>query len=101
VTAGTGRIGVRVPAHAVPRALCAAARSLLTATSANLSGHPAPQHAEEVMTAIGDSLDMLLDAGPTSGGPPSTIVDVTGRAARLVRAGAVPWERIEACLRPT
>src|SRR5215211_3416522 len=48
VTGGTGRVGVRVPAHAVTRALCRASRSLLTATSANLSGQPASADPDEV-----------------------------------------------------
>jgi L-threonylcarbamoyladenylate synthase len=44
VTGGTGRVGIRVPAHAVARALCAACDNPLTATSANLSGEPASNH---------------------------------------------------------
>jgi len=48
---------------------------------------------------------MLIDSGPTPGGPPSTIIDVTtivdatGAAVQLVRAGAISWEDIDACLR--
>jgi tRNA A37 threonylcarbamoyladenosine synthetase subunit TsaC/SUA5/YrdC len=43
---------------------------------------------------------MLVDAGPAPGGPASTVVDVTGRALVLLRAGAVPWEAIERCALP-
>jgi L-threonylcarbamoyladenylate synthase len=97
VTAGTGRVGVRVPAHAVARALCARAGSPLTATSANLSGEPPSEDPDQVAASIGTGLDLLLDAGTTAGGPPSTIVDAS--ELNLVRAGAVPWARIDACLR--
>ena len=97
VAAGTGRVGVRVPAHPVPRALCARAALLLTATSANRTGEPPSDDADGVVQSIGSGLDVLIDAGPTPGGLPSTIVDVS--RMRLVRAGAVPWEKIEACLR--
>jgi tRNA A37 threonylcarbamoyladenosine synthetase subunit TsaC/SUA5/YrdC len=36
----------------------------------------------------------VIDAGPTRGGPPSTIVDVAEGRARLIRPGAVPWDRV-------
>ena len=96
VSGGTSRVGVRVPAHAVARGLCRAANSVLTATSANRSGQPAADTADAVAAALGGRVDLLLDAGPTAGGPPSTIVDVDGDALRLVRAGAIRWEEIEA-----
>ncbi len=97
VTAGTGRVGVRVPAHPVPRALCARVASLLTATSANRSGDPPSPDPDDVAESIGTGLDVLIDGGRTPGGLPSTIVDLLER--RLVRAGSVPWEKIDACLR--
>jgi L-threonylcarbamoyladenylate synthase len=99
IPAGTSRVGVRVPAHAVARGLCRAANSVLTATSANLSGQPAADSADAVVAALGGRIDLLLDAGPTTGGPPSTIVDVDGDDLRLVRSGAIRWEEIQACRR--
>jgi L-threonylcarbamoyladenylate synthase len=97
VTAGTGKVGVRVPAHAVARALCAAAGVPLTATSANLSGTSPSANPDDIVRALDGRIDLLLDAGITPGGPASTIVDVTGEAPRLVRAGAISWEEIDAC----
>jgi tRNA A37 threonylcarbamoyladenosine synthetase subunit TsaC/SUA5/YrdC len=47
-----------------------------------------------VADLAGLGLDLLLDAGAAPGGPPSTIVDVTAEPPLLVRAGAVPWERV-------
>lgn len=95
VTGGTGLVGVRVPAHAVTRALCTACDRPLTATSANLSGRPATDDPADVAVALGTRLDVLLDAGRTPGGPPSTIIDITGAAPRLVRAGAIPWDDVQ------
>ena len=66
----------------------------ITSTSANRSGQPPTCMPGEVAAALGGELDGLVDAGPCPGGLPSTIVDVTGPAPRLVRAGAVPWERV-------
>jgi L-threonylcarbamoyladenylate synthase len=98
VTGGTGRVAVRVPAHDIARAICRAADRPITATSANRSGEPATADPAEVERALGDDIDLLIDAGPTRGGAPSTIVDVTGAAPRRVRAGAVSWEDIQAWL---
>lgn len=98
VTGGGGTVGVRVPAHAVIRALCAAAGVPLTATSANISGEPPTADPDRVADALADRIDVLVDAGPTPGGPASTIVDVTGTAPRLIRAGAVEWEAVLAAV---
>jgi L-threonylcarbamoyladenylate synthase len=97
VVGSSGRVGVRVPAHAVARALCASCRTVVTATSANPSGGPASSDPDEVALALGASIDLLLDAGITPGGAPSTVVDIVGKPA-LVRAGAVPWDAVHACL---
>src|SRR5262245_17533410 len=99
VTAGGRTIGVRVPSHAVARAVCAAFERPVTATSAELSGHPATDNPNQVAAQLSNGVDLLLDSGTTPGGPASTIVDVTERALRLIRAGAVSWEDVTACAR--
>src|SRR5207249_4047767 len=73
-----------------------------TGTSANLSGHPPPRTAADVGRALGERADLLplvLDGGTTAGGAPSTVVDLTSGEPRLVRAGAVPFERVLEALR--
>jgi L-threonylcarbamoyladenylate synthase len=99
VTGGLDTVGVRVPAHAVTTALCAACGVPLTATSANLTGEPPTDDPDSVVRALGDTIDVLVDAGRTPGGAASTIVDVTGAEPRLLRAGAIAWEEVQACLR--
>lgn len=94
VTGGAGTVGVRVPAHPVARGLAAAFGGCITATSANPSGRPAAVTADAVAAALGDRIDLLLDAGPAPGGPPSTIVRVEHGRATLLRPGALPWERV-------
>ncbi len=86
-------IGVRVPDHRVARALAAAFGHAVTATSANRSGMPPTSDPEEVARQL-PGVDLLLDAGPAPGGPPSTVVDLSRGMPVLVRAGAVPWERV-------
>jgi L-threonylcarbamoyladenylate synthase len=99
LTGGTRTVGVRVPAQAVTRMLCAACARPLTATSANVSGDDPTVDPDVVAASLGGRIAALLDAGETPGGQPSTVVDVTGPSVRLVRAGAVAWETIDACLR--
>jgi L-threonylcarbamoyladenylate synthase len=99
VTGGTGRVGVRVPAHDIARAICRAVGRPVTATSANVSGAPATSDPDVVEQSLGEHIDLLIDTGPTTGGAPSTIVDVTEQPPRLVREGAIRWTEIEGWLR--
>lgn len=91
--AGGPTVGVRVPNHAAAVALARAAGFCITATSANRSGAAAAATPDAAAEALPD-VDAVLDAGPAPGGAPSTIVSAAGRDVTLVRAGAVPWDRV-------
>ncbi|HEX7085522.1 MAG TPA: L-threonylcarbamoyladenylate synthase [Vicinamibacterales bacterium] len=93
VRSGRGLVGVRVSSHPVARALAAAFGHPITATSANRSGEPPAVTAEAVARVLPD-LPLLVDGGPATGGAPSTVVEVAGGEIALLRAGAVPWERV-------
>ena len=82
-----GTVAVRVPAHAQLRALLETVGPL-TGTSANRHGEPAPQTGLAAATGLSVPPDLVLDGGPTAGGEPSTIIDLTGASPRLVRRGA-------------
>ena len=98
LTGGGAQVGVRVPDHLVTRELCRQCGHLLTATSANISGEPASDDPDDVARALAASdVEVLLDAGRTPGGPPSTIVSVAGDFVHLVRPGAIPWDEVQAC----
>jgi L-threonylcarbamoyladenylate synthase len=92
VHGGRRTVAVRVPAQAVARAL--AARHPITSTSANRSGGAPVSLVSDLDPALAAHVDVVVDGGPTPGGPPSTIIDATGDVPALVRAGAVPWERV-------
>jgi len=94
ILAGGTTVAVRVPAHPIARALASEFGFCITSTSANESGEPPAVSADDVVSAVGERIDLLLDAGPTPGGPPSTVVEMTADGPRLIRAGAVPWERV-------
>jgi L-threonylcarbamoyladenylate synthase len=89
-----GSVAIRVPDHDSARALARAFGFCLTATSANLSGLPATPSPAVVAEALGDRIDLLFDSGPSPGGPPSTLIDARGPEPRLVRAGAIAWDRV-------
>jgi len=92
ITAGTGTVGIRIPGSAVARALAASAGGVLVSTSANPSGGPPPTRVDEIDPALLRELDGVLDAGPTPGGRPSTVVAIEAGGLRVVRAGAVSLE---------
>lgn len=80
-------IGVRCPDHDLVRAVAARIGPLAT-TSANLHGHPTPPTAEEAAAQLLGPVDLVVDGG-VLGGAPSTVVDLTGPAPRILRQGAV------------
>lgn len=86
VTAGTDKIGIRIPNNLICREL--SRKFPITTTSANISGHQSPLSAREAQKELDDKPDMILDSGPCSGGVSSTVVDLTVTPPRIVREGA-------------
>jgi L-threonylcarbamoyladenylate synthase len=97
VTSGTKSVAVRVPASDLARRLCRGVGPLI-ATSANLSGGPPAATCAEAVQAVGSHVALAIDGGPAVQSRPSTIVDLTGDAPRLVRAGAVEWQSVLSAL---
>ncbi|MCL9812245.1 L-threonylcarbamoyladenylate synthase [Natranaeroarchaeum aerophilus] len=93
LTAGSDRVGVRVPDHDLALALLERTGPI-TATSANVSGRPSARRVAEVDTEIRDAASVVLDGGKT-GGVESTVVDV--ESGEIHRRGALGNE-IEAWL---
>ncbi len=85
--AGGGTVGVRVPDHPLVRDLLIAYGRTLYATSANLSGEPAPGAIEEVDERVAAGVDVAL-AGEPGNGEASAVVDLSGGGVRLLRATA-------------
>jgi L-threonylcarbamoyladenylate synthase len=95
-TAGT--VAVRMPDQ--PAALALLRRTgPLAVSSANLTGRPAATTADQAREQLGDTVALYLDAGPVPGGVPSTIVDATSEPLRVVRAGALSPEMLQAVVR--
>jgi L-threonylcarbamoyladenylate synthase len=93
-TAGLSTIALRVP-RGPGRDIIAHFDGAIAAPSANRSGRISPTRAEHVVEQLGDSVSLLLDAGPCDVGLESTIVSLVGEKPRLLRPGGVPAEQIE------
>lgn len=96
VTAGRELVGVRVPAHPAAQALLAAVGLPIAAPSANLFGHTSPTTAAHVLADLEGRIDAVLDAGPTSIGVESTVLDPAQTPMVLYRPGAVTAEQLTA-----
>lgn len=98
--AGTGTVGMRMPGHPVALALVRAAGFPVTAPSANPSGEEPPTTAGAVRRFFEGKVDLILDGGPTTGGRPSTVLDLSVSPPRLIRHGAVELSNFLTGARP-
>ncbi|MCD6319717.1 MAG: threonylcarbamoyl-AMP synthase [Candidatus Desulfofervidaceae bacterium] len=89
LTAGTGKIAIRISSHPLAQRLVQLTSTPITATSANLFQMPPPISPEEIDEEIKRHIDAILNGGKTSGGMPSTIIDVTIQPPVILRKGAV------------
>src|SRR2546423_1279086 len=83
-----GLIALRVPAHPISR-LLAKSFGPVTSTSANRHGQPAPSTCEDAREQLGDRVDLYVDGGPTLLGGESTVVDLSGPRAKILRQGPI------------
>jgi L-threonylcarbamoyladenylate synthase len=89
LTAKSGKIGVRIPGHAVAMELVKAVEGPVTGTSANLSGNAGCYRIDQLEPAVAQRADLILDAGNLAGGRGSTVVDVAEEAPQVLREGEV------------
>ncbi len=103
ITAGTGKVGVRVSSCAVAAGLVNILDSPITATSANPSGKPPARTAAEVLDYFGPDIDVIIETErPLTGGlgsspdspPGSTVIDVTGKDFKILRQGVIPASKL-------
>jgi L-threonylcarbamoyladenylate synthase len=101
VLSDSGTVAVRLTGHAGMRRVIEKLRQPITSTSANLPGATPATTAADVASVL-DSLagvdTLILDAGTLKQSAPSTLVDCSGKAPRIVREGAIPREALERCV---
>lgn len=88
-----GTVAVRMPLHPVAIELLTETGPLAV-SSANKHSQPAPVTAAEAEAQLGQSVAVYLDGGPAEDRTPSTILDLTGAAPRLLREGAIDRVRL-------
>lgn len=98
VTAGLPTVAVRVPAHLGAAALCRAAGFPLAAPSANLSGQLSPTRLSDIDPVFKKEALLLEDTTSADVGLESTIVALDPDGWRILRAGGVATERLQAIL---
>ena len=98
VTANTGKVALRWPKSPIVEQLIDEFGGPVTGTSANISGFPACPDAESLMKQMGLRLPLILDAGETGMGLPSTIVGLQDDSWEILREGAIPLSEIQALL---
>jgi len=94
LTAGTGKIGVRIPGHPVASRLVHRTNGAITGTSANISGFPGASRISDIDPVIISEVDLILDAGPLKGGSGSTVVDVSEETPKILRRGEISPEKL-------
>lgn len=100
VTAGMSTVAIRVPAHPVAQELLRACSFPLAAPSANLFGRVSPTSSLDVLDQLEGRIDGVVEGGTCEIGVESTIVDLSGPHARLLRPGGVSREDIETLIGP-
>ena len=97
-TAGRPKVGLRLPAHAVARALISVSGVPVAAPSANRFGHTSPTTAEHVLADLEGRIDAVLDAGGCAVGVESTVLDPTLDPAIIYRPGGVTLAQLREVL---
>lgn len=82
---GGGTVGVRVPSDSAVRGVIEAYGEPLYATSANLSGEPAPTGLDGVDPRVSEAVDVIVEGEPGTG-EASAVVDLSRGQVRLLRA---------------
>jgi L-threonylcarbamoyladenylate synthase len=94
----SGGVAVRFSPHPTARELVRGMDAPLVGTSANLHGEPAVCRVDDLSDEVKGAVDLVLDAGETHGGLPSTVLDCTSFPPRLLRSGRIKRELIEEAL---
>lgn len=94
VTAGGDTVGVRCPDHDMTRAIINSAGIPLATPSANISGQPSPKNAAAVLEYFDGKIQCVVDGGECAVGIESTIIDMTSKPYKVLRAGGLSAEEI-------
>lgn len=100
VSAGLDTLAVRMPAHPLAQEILNMVQRPLAAPSANVSGTVSPTTPAHVAASLGAKVDLIVDGGPCAVGIESTVLDLTGPEAVILRPGSVTQEEIAHVIGP-
>ena len=89
LTAGSGKIGVRIPSNNFCLKLLKESQIPLVSTSANMSGKNVISSIKSLKRIFADKVDIVIDAGSSPSSLPSTVVDVSESKLAIIRQGAI------------
>ncbi len=89
ITGSSGTVGVRISPHPIAQHLVQGMGKAITATSANISGHPPARSAPEVARMFGDDVDYIIDGGIADAGSCSTVLGLKKGRLVVIRQGLV------------
>ena len=90
-----GTVGLRVPNSPITLEILNTLGEPVALSSANLSGENPAITAEEVVSRLGDKVDLILDAGESDFKKPSTVVKVEFDSLEILREGAITIDTID------
>jgi len=91
-------LAIRISSHPVAQQLCSLWGSVITASSANISGEKPLDSAESVRKLWGSQIDYILDGGKSPGNAASTIIHANGKEVEILRAGVITEAEIRQLL---
>ncbi|MGB5105161.1 MAG: L-threonylcarbamoyladenylate synthase [Candidatus Zixiibacteriota bacterium] len=97
VVGNDGKIGIRVSSHPFVQALCGLTKAPLIATSANFSGQPDCRSDSEILATFDGIVPVIILGRSTMVGRASTVIDVSGAEAALIREGTIPFSQVLNC----
>lgn len=92
LTAGSNCIAVRIPKNSFALQILSAFGPM-TCTSANIHGTPPLYKINKIKAQFKEKINIYIDAGELKS-KPSTIVDLTGKKARIIREGSIPAKKV-------
>jgi L-threonylcarbamoyladenylate synthase len=89
ITAGSGKVGIRIPDNPFCLKLLKESKTSIVSTSANISGKATNFSVESLKKLFADRVDMFIDAGDLPQSLPSTVLDVSEGMVKIVREGVI------------
>ena len=95
ITAGTGKVAVRISGHDFVKSLFNYFNQPITSTSANVSGGENLIDIEDIQREFSERVDLIIDSGNIPPSKGSTVLDLTVNPPEILRPGDIKAEVLE------